>query len=265
MTAATPPLSTPGSALALATIDTFRNRVTCVDAETLCRSLPANSVNAVITDPPYGLFGGAFVKRPDTGCMYHRVNETWDTEAPTAWMAACRRVLKPGGSVICFGGRDSIYALAAEGLRLGWRIVNDITWHKPDATPNFTGRMMTESTERILWFCPDGTGWTYNRFIAKSMNHGNNLRDVWTFGQTRDNRVHPTQKPLELMERLVALLTNPDDVILDPFCGSGTTLDAAQKLGRRYIGGDISAEYVALAQKRLALPYDVPLFADPAA
>jgi site-specific DNA-methyltransferase (adenine-specific) len=135
--------------------------------------------------------------------------------------------------VVVFGGRLSIYQSAAEGLRLGWRLVNDVTWEKPDPPPNFTGRMMTESTERMLWFCPDGEKWTYNKHVAKAMNKGNNLRDVWRFRVPHGERIHPSQKPLDLMERCVQLFTNPGDLVVDPFAGSGTTLVAAKIHGRR--------------------------------
>jgi len=234
-----------------------RNSIHCMDALTFLACLPDASVDCVVTDPPYGLYGNIFVKRPDTGDKYNRVNELWDTEILVDWMADCQRVLKPGGSVICFGGRQSIYKLASEGLRLRWRLVNDITWHKLDAAPCFTGRNMTEATERALWFCPDGTGWTYNRLAAKSLNNGNNFRDVWEGYTTRGNRYHPTQKPDWIMERLIALLSNPGDLILDPFIGSGTTAVAAQKLGRSFLGCDISQDYVELAQRRVknADPY----------
>lgn len=214
----------------------------------LLKSLPDQSVNIIITDPPYGL-GGRVFDFPHK--QYTAVNEEWDHEAPIDWMAECKRVLKPGGSVVCFCGRKSTFIFGAEALRLGWRIVNDITWYKPDAPPNFTGRMMTESTERALWFCPDGSNWTYNLDVAKRLNGGINFRDVWEFGVTRSERFHPTQKPLALMQRCIELFTRPGDIVVDPFCGSGTTLVAANGLGRRYIGGDLSLEYAGIACKRL--------------
>lgn len=235
-----------------------RDRVYCCDALALLKSLPDASVDAVITDPPYGLAGRVF-DFPHR--KYTAVNEEWDIDVPTQWMAACERVLKPGGSVVCFGGRQSIYEFAAVGLRLGWRIVNDITWYKPDAAPNFTGRMMTESTERALWFCPSGSNWTYNLNAAKEMNGGVNFRDVWELRRMHNDietRTHPTQKPLDLMLRIVRLFTNEGDTIVDPFFGSGTTGDAARRLGRHYIGGDITSKYVNAARERLSRPFEPP-------
>lgn len=160
------------------------NKVYNVDALTLLAALPDGSVDAVITDPPYGLAGRVF-EFPHK--RYSAVNEVWDYYAPTDWMRPTTKTLTKGGSVVCFGVRQSIYELAAEGLSLNWRLVNDITWHKPDAPPNFTGRMLTETTERALWFCPDREGWTFNLETAKLMNSGKNLRDIWKFYTERDN------------------------------------------------------------------------------
>jgi DNA modification methylase len=250
----------PVAGLLPARTRTALDTVHCCDALTLLRALPDNSVDAIITDPPYGLAGRVF---DFPHAQYSAVNESWDYEVPLRWMQECQRVLKPTGTVLCFGVRQSIYALACEGIRLNWRLINDITWYKPDAPPNFTGRMMTESTERALWFSPSGSRWIYNLQDAKKLNGGINFRDVWTFGVTKDKRYHPTQKPLSLMERCISLFSNEGDLILDPFAGSGTTLVAARNLGRRFIGCDISADYVAIAEKRLAQPYTLPLF-DPA-
>lgn len=237
------------------------NTIVCADALEFIKSLPDKGVDAVITDPPYGLYGKANVTRPDTGGEHNRINEEWDAEVPLAWMELVQRTLKPGASVIVFGtGLGSIHYVAVEGLRLGWKLINDITWFKHDAAPNFTGRLLTESTESALWFCPNGTGWTYNLDVAKAHNSGINLRNVWKFGQTRGTRYHPTQKPLELMRRCVELFTNPGDLILDPFAGSGTTLVAAQQLGRNFLGCDITESYVAMARERLAKPFTVSMF-----
>lgn len=235
------------------------NTVYNCDALTLLRALPSASVDAVITDPPYGLAGRVF-DFPHK--HYTAVNEDWDHFAPVDWMAEVNRVLKPTGSVVCFCVRKSTYVFASEALRLGWRIINDITWIKPDAPPNFTGRMMTETTERALWFSPSGKGWTYNLQAAKHMNNGINLRDVWTFKTERDNRQHPTQKPLELMERCISLFTNENDLVVDCFAGSCTTLRAAANLNRRWLGCDITAQYVKDGRQRMMQAFTPPMFAE---
>lgn len=154
--------------------------------------------------------------------------------------------------VICAGMR-SIYEYAHEGFRLGWKLVNDVTWMKVNPPPNFTGRAMTYATERILCFCPDGANWTYNTDYARVMNSGVNFQDVWMFDVPHGNtRVHPTQKPTDLMERIIGLFSLPGETVADPFCGSGTTGIAALNLERTFIGFDITAEYAYAARDRIA-------------
>lgn len=242
------------------------NRVTCIPALDLLALLPDASVDAVICDPPYGISAEVpFIKDPNTGGAYKRVNEEWDMFVPIDWMEIAHQKVKSTGSVIVFGSWTTIDLIQAEARRLKWKPLNRIVWFKPDAPPNFSGRKLTESTETALWYSPHGSNWTYNRYVAKSMNMGMNLRDVWTFGQARGDRFHPTQKPLDLMERCVQLFTNPGDLVVDPFAGSGTTLVAAKIHGRRYLGSDITPEYVEAANKRLSLPYMKPMFGGEAA
>ena len=229
-------------------INDFTNKIWHCQAEELLAALPSDSVDFICVDPPYGFNKNAFVIERKN---YSAIRQEWDNEAPLEWMNACTRILKKTGSVLCFGGRESIYAFANKGLSLGWRIVNDITFVKPDAPPNFTGRMMTESTERAIWFSPSGSHWTYNRQVAKSLNNGVNFRDVWEMITPKQNRLHPAQKPLETIELLIALLSNKDDIVLDCFSGSGTTALAAYKLGRRYIACDSHLPYVELSRQRL--------------
>lgn len=237
-------------------LDSLLNTVQHCSALELLARLPDASVDLVCTDPPYGLAGRVF---ESTHKHYSAVNEAWDAFAPTDWMAEIARVLKPTGSIVCFCGRKSTYVFATEALRLGWRIINDITWVKPDAMPNMTGRMLTESTERALWFSPSGSNWTYNLDEAKNMNMGINLRDVWRFNTERENRLHPTQKPLELMERCIRLFSNKNDLVVDCFSGSGTTLRAAANCERRWIGCDITLDYVISSRQRMQQDF-TPLF-----
>lgn len=242
--------------------DSLLNQVHHMEALELLGKLESGSIDMICTDPPFGLNKKAFSlkseDRRDFGSSYTAIRQEWDNEIPLTWMHEVGRVLKKTGSVLIFGGRESIYHTAYEGLRLGWRIVNDITFVKPDAPPNFTGRMMTESTERAIWFSPSGSHWTYNRDIAKSLNNGVNFRDVWEMITPKLNRLHPAQKPIGTFELLIALLSNENDIVVDPFAGSSTTAIACLNLGRNFICGDSSEEYVNLSRERIARhdPYE---------
>lgn len=227
----------------------------CRDLE-LIDALPDRSVAAFITDPPYGISNDVpTIAHPD-GSTYNRVNEEWDRFVPLEWMTALLPKLQPGGSVVAFGSWDCMDIIRVEARRLGWRVVNRVIWHKTDPAPNFSGRMMTHSTEEFVWFCPDGTGWTYNLDVAKAVNDGKNLHDVWDVGMDRSKRVHPTQKPLLLMERIVRLITCEGDLVVDPFMGRGTTLAAARNWNRRYVGCDQKHKYVLKALDYLRQPFE---------
>lgn len=240
-----------------------QNRIyRCTDLE-LINALDDGSVGAFIADPPYGLASKpVYIARPDTGGAYNRIKEEWDYIVPLEWMSICERKLKRGGSVIVFGAWENIHVVRQEGLRLGWRLVNRVVWHKTDPAPNFTGRMMTFSTEEFLWFCPDGSNWTYNIDVAKELNNGANLHDVWEIGQTREERVHPAQKPQPLMDQIIRLFTQEGDLVVDPFAGSGTTLLSARNWKRRYLGCDsgkdkkTGAHWADIATDRLRLPHE---------
>jgi len=232
------------------------NQLLNLDALKLIKSLPDQSVSLVLTDIPYGLNNkkSAQVTMPDG---YKSIRAEWDHDILIDWMHAALPKLTPGGLFIVFCGQIATYLVGAEAVRHNWKVINDLTWEKPDAPPCMTGRMMTMTTERALVICPSGSHWTYNLDVAKSQNGGVNFRDVWRINTVhgRDRKGHPTQKPLVMFERLIQLYSCPGDVIVDPFCGSGTTALAALRTGRNYICGDLSAEYLAIAQERLNEAY----------
>lgn len=235
-----------------------------MDAVNLLRRLPDASIGLIATDPPYGLAANdAFSvprdmrrsngNRRSDGGDFVAIREEWDMHAPVDWMAECQRVLRPGGMVVICAAMRSIYDFAQEGFRLGWKLVNDVTWVKVNPPPNFTGRAMTYATERILCFCPDGKNWTYNTDYARATNGGVNFQDVWYFDVPHgETRIHPSQKPVDLMERIVGLFSAEGETVADPFFGSGTTGVAALNLGRRFVGADITAEHIAGARNRIA-------------
>jgi DNA modification methylase len=235
----------------------------CVD---VVRSWADATIDACVTDPPYNMsrrrgLAWAF-------SSHVTMEEQWDAFAhdeyfdfTRRWLAEVCRVVKVNGNILVFGSFHNIYLIGfvLEHV-LGRRILQQITWFKPNAQPNITGRLPTESTEFIIWACnntPDrASKWTFNYRISKEIGGGKQLRNVWSFPCTpRSERragSHPTQKPLELLERILQLWTAPGDSVLDCFLGTGTTAVAATRLGRRWIGIERDSGYVKIARERIA-------------
>jgi site-specific DNA-methyltransferase (adenine-specific) len=241
------------------------------DALEIMDQLPENSVDMVFADPPYNLSNGGFTvhagKRVsvDKGDWDKSLGVASDFEFHVRWVEACHRILKPGGSLWVSGTYHSIYQCGYAIQLLGLKILNDIAWFKPNASPNLSGRYFTASHETLIWARKgENTKHTFNYQAMKNGNHhqrdklkneGKQMRSVWsittpaaaekTFGK------HPTQKPLELLNRIVEASTQPADLILDPFTGSSTTGVAALSLDRQFIGIDLEPEYLEISKKRL--------------
>lgn len=239
------------------------------DCIEVLNSLPEESADLIFADPPYNLSnGGTSVhagKRVsvDKGDWDKSAGPMEDFEFHLAWITACRRVLKPNGTIWISGTYHSIFACGYALQLLNFRILNDIAWFKPNAAPNLGCRMFTASHETLIWASKSKK--SKHTFNYKEMREGDfpsdfikkpgkQMRSVWsmttptkaekTFGK------HPTQKPLTLLERVVLSSSNPGDLILDPFAGSATTGIAALKHGRQFIGVDSNEEYL----RNLALP-----------
>ena len=250
--------------------------------EILNAKIDAGAVDLIFADPPYNLSGNGMAWRGNkTGGDWHMVNASWDKMSPAAymrftkdWIAACKRALKKGGSlyVACSSHNIGEAIIAMKGC--GLKINNVITWHKTNPMPNMTKRVFTHSSEFVVW-ATNGGGWRFNYEALKAINperqkngDAKQMRDVWSLplvqGKERlraaDGRAaHPTQKPEELLKRIVVAGSNKGDLVLDPFLGSGTTAAVAQQLGRRWIGIEKSPEYIALAKKRMAALRGAPI------
>lgn len=232
-------------------------------------SIPDNSVDMIFADPPYMLSNGGFTVHAGKRVSVHKGN--WDIsnglkkdfEFHLKWIEACRRVLKPEGTLWISGTYHSIYAcgFALQASKL--HILNDITWFKPNASPNLSGRYFTASHETLIWARKEKKAkHTFNYKLTKEghwpedklKKPGLQMRSVWSLGTPRPEEKifgkHPTQKPIALLERIVLASTNPGDVIIDPFTGSSTTGLAAVKHGRKFIGIDLEKEYLELSKKR---------------
>ena len=237
------------------------------DAFELMASTPDDSVDCVWTDPPY------FLSNDGITCVAGKMVKVnkgeWDRsnglesdhEFNLAWLAECHRILKPAGTIWVSGTVHVYLSVGMAMLQLGYRILNDIIWQKPNPPPNLGRRCFTHSTETVLWATKAEKGskhrHTFNYALMREENGGRQMKTVWTMPPpSKDEKQygkHPTQKPVSLIERCIRASTNPGDVVFDPFAGSGTTGVAALALGRRFIGVELSSEYSAISRSRLRL------------
>jgi len=233
------------------------------------KNMPDESVDLIFADPPYGL-----AKKKGLGWKYSKhitLEETWDIfskdeffEFNIKWITECMRVLRHGGSFWVCGSFHNIYQLGFILQHLDFKINNSVVWFKPNAQPNITCRMFTESCEHLIWAVKNHskTKWVFNyqdtkNDIEDQLNpKGKQTRNVWSIPLTSKKEKwageHPTQKPIELLRRLILASSKEKDLILDPFVGSGTTSVVAKTLNRNSIGIDKENKYLEIAKKRLS-------------
>jgi site-specific DNA-methyltransferase (adenine-specific) len=172
------------------------------------------------------------------------------------WLAACQRVLKPNGSIWVSGTAHVIHSVGFAMQQLGFKLLNDISWVKPNPPPNLSCRYFTHATETIIWAAKNAKSrHTFNYKLMKETNRGKQMKSVWEIrppeSWEKKFGKHPTQKPVALLERILLASTNEGDLVLDPFSGSGTTLLAALRLRRNALGCELSAEFLTLSIRRL--------------
>jgi len=240
------------------------------------KEIPNESVDLIFADPPYNLSGnGLKWEGNKTGGDWFMVNEKWDQmtedeylKFTKEWIEACKRVLKPNGSIYISCTYHNIGELIMVLKALGFTPRNIITWHKNNAMPSMTRRTFTHSCEYVLFFSK-GKKWIFNYTDIKKINperakdgSEKQMRDLWIMPvvqgkeRVRDKTgrsAHPTQKPENLLERVILASSNKGDVVLDPFLGSGTTAAVAKRLGRSWIGIETEEKYIKIAEKRLSL------------
>jgi modification methylase len=238
--------------------------------------LPAASVDLVFADPPYNLQLQGDLKRPDDSRV-DAVDDDWDKfsnfgaydDFTRSWLAACRRVMKPNGTLWVIGSYHNIFRVGAILQDLGFWILNDVIWRKTNPMPNFRGRRFTNAHETLIWASrePAARQYTFNYEALKAGNEDIQVRSDWTIalctGEERlkgpDNKkLHPTQKPEALLARVILSSSRPDDLVLDPFCGTGTTGAVAKRLGRRFIGIERDETYRQAAERRVAAVEPLP-------
>jgi DNA modification methylase len=247
----------------------------------LINSLPAESVDLVFADPPYNLQLQHELRRPNNSKV-RGVQEAWDQFDDFAqydtftseWLAACRRVLKPTGTLWVIGSYHNIHRVGVVLQDLGYWLLNSVIWIKSNPTPNFRGVRFTNAHETLLWAQKEkGAPYTFNHHATKALNEDKQMRSDWILpiasGHERlrnktGEAAHPTQKPESLLYRVLLSSTRPGDVVLDPFFGSGTTGAVAKKLHRHWIGIEQDPDYVKLARHRIAqiepVAYEEQLF-----
>ncbi len=244
------------------------NQILPGDCIEVMNSLPEGSVDLIFADPPYNLQLKGDLHRPDNSKV-DAVDDAWDQFASfkaydkftKAWLKAARRLLKPHGAIWVIGSYHNIFRVGAAMQNEGYWILNDVVWRKSNPMPNFRGKRFTNAHETMIWASKaEASKYTFNYEALKALNEGIQMRSDWVLpictGHERlknenGDKAHPTQKPESLLHRVLVGSTNPGDVVLDPFFGTGTTGAVAKMLGRDFIGIEREAGYREVAQKRI--------------
>jgi len=219
-------------------------------------------VDLIFADPPYFLSNSGITCH--AGKMVSVNKGEWDVSKGAEenhqfnlkWLGECQRVLKKNGTIWVSGTSHIIYSVGFAMQQLGYKILNDIVWYKTNAPPNLSCRYFTHSTETVLWAAKNKKSkHVFNYAEMKAENKGKQMRNVWQISapgaDEKKYGKHPTQKPVALLDRIIRASSNPGDLVLDPFCGSGTTGIAALRNSRRFIGVDMEEQYLMIAKLRL--------------
>ena len=244
------------------------NRILVGDCVALMNDLPEASVDMVFADPPYNLQLEGELHRPNNSKV-DAVDNDWDQFSSFGsydrfsrdWLAAARRVLKPDGTLWVIGSYHNIFRVGATLQDLGYWMLNDVVWRKSNPMPNFRGRRFTNAHETLIWCAKDkDSKYRFNYEAMKNLNDELQMRSDWYLpicnGKERikqnGRKAHPTQKPESLLHRVILSSTEPGDIVLDPFFGSGTTGAVAKRLGRKFVGIEREEEYAQVAHERIA-------------
>jgi modification methylase len=244
-----------------------RNKIIVGDCIEELARLPEGSVDLVFADPPYNLQLANTLLRPNNSRV-DGVDDDWDKFSSFAdydaftrdWLIACRRVLKPNGSLWVIGSYHNIFRVGTLLQDLGYWVLNDVIWRKTNPMPNFRGRRFTNAHETMIWASMGQKArYTFNYESMKALNEDLQMRSDWLLpicsGAERlkqdGRKMHPTQKPEALLQRVILASTHVGDVVLDPFMGSGTTAVAAKRLGRTFVGIEREDAYAEAARARL--------------
>lgn len=260
----------------------LKDKIICGDAIEEMKKLPDECVDLIFADPPYWMRVEGVLNRVE-GTPYDGCDDPWDNQFETtkdyndftrAWLGECKRILKPNGSIWVIGGMQCIYTIGAIMQELGFWFINDVIWYKKNPTPNFRGARLNNSHETLIWAAKsDKARFTFNYKTAKELNTDTvdeedfkkgvrkQLGSVWRIGicqgrerLRRDNgeKLHSTQKPEELLYRVIAISSNIGDLVFDPFGGTMTTAAVAKRMGRHYLTIEKELEYCQYGERRLS-------------
>lgn len=256
------------------------NQVIQGDCSRVLNTLPENSIDLIFADPPYNLQLQNDLWRPNN-TKVDAVTDQWDQfsslraydEFTKDWLTACRRVLKVTGTIWVIGSYHNIFRIGSLMQDMGFWFLNDIIWIKTNPMPNFRGVRFTNAHETMIWASKDkGARYTFNHHAMKSLNDDKQMRSDWLLPicngteRLRENgqKIHSTQKPQSLLYRVILASSNPGDIVLDPFFGTGTTGVIAKYLHRNWIGIEKESGYVSIARQRIEQvkvePFDPTVF-----
>jgi site-specific DNA-methyltransferase (adenine-specific) len=237
------------------------------DCREVLASLSENSIDMIFADPPYFLSNGGISCKAGKIVSVNKAD--WDKsggfdkdfEFTYNWIKSCKRILKENGTIWISGTMHNIYQIGYSLQKLNFKILNEIIWYKPNSPPNLTHKYFTHSHETIIWARKNKSKpHFFNYFEMKNIEDknsfiGKQMKSVWNIHSTpKEEKIlgkHPTQKPLELLRRIILSSTKENEIVLDPFNGSGTTGFMAKMLNRRYIGIDKEEEYLKITVKRI--------------
>ena len=248
-------------------ISNLRNKIINGDSLKELKKIPSETFDLIFADPPYNLQLRNQLIRPDRSKV-DAVNDKWDQfesfkaydDFTIKWLQECKRILKKNGSMWVIGSYHNIFRVGTKIQDLGFWILNDVVWNKNNPMPNFRGTRFTNAHETLIWASKDkNSRYTFNYQSLKCLNDDLQMRSTWNLPicngneRLKDNgkKVHSTQKPESLLHRIILASTNRNDLVLDPFLGSGTTAVVAKKLGRDFCGIEKEKKYFDAANKRL--------------
>ncbi len=245
----------------------FKNKIINGDSLEELKKIPSETFDLIFADPPYNLQLKSELTRPDMSKV-SAVNDKWDQfenfkkydEFTYEWLNECKRILKKDGAIWVIGSYHNIFRVGTAIQNLGFWILNDVIWNKNNPMPNFRGTRFTNAHETLIWASKsEKSKYTFNYQSLKCLNDDLQMRSNWNLpicsGSERlkknGKKIHSTQKPESLLHRILLATSNKNDLILDPFLGSGTSAVVAKKLGRNYFGIEKEKNYFKAAEQRV--------------